>query len=121
MHGLCIGAGEPGSTLCYSGGGRAAGAWLIKMLRQRRLAIESFDEATLLGGPKIERGDEGGEQTDIADADFRPAQAVLRRLDIKNRKKRAPRLCGGPLASRTLRFDGAFLGWPLWAGRSCQA
>ncbi len=48
-------------------------------MRQRGFAVEIFDEAALPHRREIERGNEGGEQADVADADLRRAHAVLRR------------------------------------------
>jgi hypothetical protein len=54
----------------------------IKVVGERGLPVEVLDQPALPGRGKIERGDQRGEQADIADPDIRPFDAVMRgRLD----------------------------------------
>ena len=79
MRRLRIGAGERREhALIFRrsvGGGERQ---FIEIVRQRPLPVEILDEAALPRRRQIERGDEGGKQPDIADADFRRGQAVDR-------------------------------------------
>ena len=51
---------------------------LIEIVRQRPFPVEILDQAALPGRRQIERGDEGGKQPDVADADVRRGQAIKR-------------------------------------------
>ena len=79
MRRLRIGAGKRGEhALIFRravGGGERE---LIEIVRQRAFAIEILDQPALPRRREIERGDEGGEQPDVAHADFRRVHAILR-------------------------------------------
>ena len=80
MRRLRIGAGKRREHAAVFG--RAVGRrqrQLIEIVRQRPLPVEILDQAPLPGRRQVERGDEGGKQADIADADFRRRQPVERR------------------------------------------
>ena len=79
MRGLGIGTGQRGEhALVFRravGGGERE---LVEIVRQRPFPVEILDQAALPGRRQIERGDEGGKQPDVADADVRRRQAIKR-------------------------------------------
>ena len=80
MGGFGIGAGERGEhALVFRPRMRGADGEPIEVLQQRGLVIEILDQAALPGGGQVERGNQGGEQRDVAHTDVGRIQAVVRR------------------------------------------
>ena len=79
MRRLRVGTGERGKhALIFRPAVGRGQSQLIEIVRQRPLPVEILDQAAFPGRRQIERGDEGGEQPDVADADFRRGQPIER-------------------------------------------
>ena len=75
--GVGIGAGERGQhTLVFRRPARGGERQPVEIVGERGFAVEVFDQAALPRRCEIERGDEGGEQPHVADANLRRRQAV---------------------------------------------
>ena len=80
MRRLRIGAGERGEhAAVFRRAVCRRQRQLIEIVRQRPFPVEILDQPALPRRREIERGDEGGKQPDVADADFRRRQAIKRR------------------------------------------
>ena len=79
MRGLRVGAGERCEhALIFRPLDRGGADQAVEVVREAAGAVEILHQAALPGRREIERGDQRGEQPDIAHADFRRRDAVMR-------------------------------------------